>query len=336
MPLIRTAALACLSLLACSISLLAGSTSHAQEWAKKMFDVTEHRFGVVARGAKVEHRFTITNLYEEDVHISGVRSSCGCTTPSVTRDTLKTFEKGELVAVFNTRAFHGDKSATLTVTFDKPFYAQVQVNISGHIRTDVVLRPGSVDLGSVALGTAVEKVIAITYAGRNDWQLLDVQTASPHLSAELIETSRGGGQVGYNMIVRLAEDAPVGYIEDQMLLVTNDAKDRQIPVDVEGRVEADVSVSPTSLFMGVLQPGQKVTKQIVVRAGKPFKITGVSCDDASFSFQAPDTSKDLHLIPVTFTAGDTPGKLSQQVRIETDLGEGAVPELTVHAQVVEP
>ena len=37
-----------------------------------MFDHTTHDFGVVARGAKVEHRFVVENNYEEDIHIESV------------------------------------------------------------------------------------------------------------------------------------------------------------------------------------------------------------------------------------------------------------------------
>ena len=36
-----------------------------QQWAKEMFDHTSHDFGTVARGAKMEHRFTLENIYEE-------------------------------------------------------------------------------------------------------------------------------------------------------------------------------------------------------------------------------------------------------------------------------
>ena len=35
-----------------------------------------------------------------------------------------------------------------------------------------------------------------------------------------------------------------------------------------------ITVSPTALFMGVVQPGQKVTKQLVVKGKKPFRILG--------------------------------------------------------------
>jgi hypothetical protein len=322
-------------LLAWVLLALSSDPAIAQEWARKMFEEgTEHKFGVVARGAKVEYRFPIKNLYVEDVHILSVRSSCGCTTPVVTKDTIKTFETAELIAQFNTRSFTGEKNATLTVTFDKPFLAEVQVHVSGYIRSDVVLSPGSVDLGSVQQGTTSEKEIAITYAGRSDWQVLDVQSANPSIKTELTETGRGAGQVSYKLLVKLADDAPVGYIKDQLILVTNDVRAKQFPVDVEGRVAAEVSISPSSLFMGVLQPGQSATKQLVIRSNKAFHVKSVTCDDDCFVFKTSDEAKQLHVIPVTFTAGEEPGKITHKLKIETDLGDVVLPDCSVHAQVV--
>ncbi len=74
----------------------------AQEWAEKMFSVTSHNFGTVAKGSKTEFRFVYRNLYEEDVHVSSVRTSCGCTQPAITKKLIETHETGEIVAVFNT------------------------------------------------------------------------------------------------------------------------------------------------------------------------------------------------------------------------------------------
>ncbi len=74
------------------------------------------------------------------------------------------------------------------------------------------------------------------------------------------------------MKVHLDPNAPVGYINDYLMLVINDAKQTQIPVLVEGHVDAGITVSPAALFMGVMQPGQKVTKQLIVKSKKPFKI----------------------------------------------------------------
>ena len=307
----------------------------AQEWARKMFDTTSHSFGTVARGAKVEHKFKVRNLYKEDIHLASVRSSCGCTTPKITQQTLKTYEESEIVAQFNTRTFFGEKRATLTVTIDRPYYAEVQLQVSGNIRSDVVLDPGMVDLGSIDHGSAAERKINVTYAGRDNWQIKDVLSANAHLEAELKETSRGNGQVAYSLLVRLKEGAPIGYIKDQITLVTNDTRTSQIPVDIEGRVVSEITVSPVSLFMGVVQPGQKRTKQLVIKGKKPFKIVNVECDDESFAFDLPEEAKVSHLMTVTFVAGDKPGKVTQKIRITTDLGEGAAPEGGAYAEVVK-
>ena len=111
--------------IACLLAAIIAPQASAQQWARKMFKVAKHDFGTVARGSAQQFSFVLTNIYKETVHIVGVRSSCGCTSPKVTKNTLKTYEKGAILAVYNTKSFTGSKSATLTVTIDKPFYAEV-------------------------------------------------------------------------------------------------------------------------------------------------------------------------------------------------------------------
>ena len=152
-----------------------------QDWARKMFETTSHDFGNVACGSKVDYYFTFHNPYKEDAHVMDVRSSCGCTTPRAVKDSVKTYEEGAIVASFNTRSFLGQRNATITVVFDKPFYAEVQLQVQGYIRRDIVMHPGDVDLGTVDQGTPVEKHISISYAGRDDWQILDVKSGNPYL-----------------------------------------------------------------------------------------------------------------------------------------------------------
>jgi hypothetical protein len=316
--------------------LASGAVCSGQEWARKMFEATSHDFGAVARGAKVEYRFRFSNLYEEDVHIASVRSSCGCTTPTITKDSLKTYEKGAIVATFNTRAFLGQRKATLTVTIDQPFYAEVQLRVEGYIRSDVVLNPGGVEFGQVDQGSPATKTLAITYAGRNDWAILGVKPASDDIDASFVETGRSGGQVSYQLTVNLKPNAPAGYIKEQLVLVTNDRRASEVPVDIEARVVSAITVHPASLFMGALKPGDKVTKKLVVQAKKPFRITAVTCDapeQFEFGLAEDAKSKPLQLLPVIFTAGDKPGKITYKIRIETDLGDDAALELTAFAHV---
>lgn len=317
-----------------AVTLLLTCPCFAQEWARKMFKTTEHDFGTVARGAKAEFEFEFENIYLEDVHIANVHSSCGCTAVSVKNPLVKTYEKGAIVATFNTNAFLGQRGATLTVVIDKPFYAEVQLHDRGFIRNDVVVEPGSVQVGTIDQGTGASRDIAVNYLGGNHWQIVGVKSANPHISAQVVENGRNYGQVSYALKVNVDKDAPAGYLNDHLMLVTNDANASQIPVLVEGRILPGISVSPTALFMGVVQPGQKVTKQLVVKSKKPFRVLGITCEDKSFQF---DTSKEteakeLHLIPITFVAGVDAGKIVKTIKIKTDQGDMA-PELAAYAVV---
>lgn len=299
--------------------LLAGtSAAGAQEWARKMFDATSHDFGTVARGSKIEHRFKITNLYEEDVHITAVRSSCGCTTPEIAQRTLKTFESAELVATFNTRDFLGQRSATLTVTFDQPFFAEAQVQINGYVRSDVVLEPAAVEFGTLEAGTPKQQPVQIHYAGRSDWKILQVKSPRDYLHAELREVSRDLGEVRYEVVVRIDERAPAGFFQDYLLLVTNDQQTPEFPLEVSARVQTASSVSPNPLVLGVLEPGQTVVKKLVVRGKAPFRIVGVECPLEGLTCPISDEAKTVHVLGVTFQAPDKPSSLAGELRITTE------------------
>src|SRR3972149_4360608 len=170
-----------------SFFVCAASIAQGEDWARAMFSETSHDFGVVARGAKVEYKFTIENIYEEEAHIVSLRSSCGCTTPKIDKKYLKTWEKAELTTAIDTRSFLGRKDATITVVFDLPFSAEVQIRVHAYIRSDVVVQPGVVQFGMVNQGTAMKQKVAVNYAGRNDWQILRVESQNPYLTGQVTE-----------------------------------------------------------------------------------------------------------------------------------------------------
>jgi hypothetical protein len=318
------------------VLLLAGDAVAAQEWATKMFTTTSHNFGTVAKGSKTEYRFVFRNIYKEDLHVVGVRTSCGCTSPEVTVRDLKTHETGEVIAKFNTRTFLGQHGATLTITFDKPFYAEVQLRVAGNIRGDVTFDPPFVDLGNVDLGKGAERSVRVTHVGSTPWEIKDVRSANPNFEVSLSKPTHAASQSAYDLSVRLKPETPAGYVKGQLILVTNDPRAAQIPMDVEGRVVAEVTVSPQLLALGSVKPGDSVTKNIVVRANRPFCVTGVSCSDGCLTCEPKTAAATVHILPVTFAPAGMSGKVERQLKISTDLGEGAVPMVTVQATVEAP
>jgi hypothetical protein len=310
--------------------------SVGQEWAAKMFAETTHNFGTVARGAKTEHRFTVRNIYKEDVHITGVRTSCGCTSPVVTKNLLKTHETAEVVATFNTRTFLGQHGATLTVTIDQPYYAEVQLRVDGNIRSDVSFDPPFIDLGNVDLGKGAVQTVRVSRTGSLPWQIVDVRSANPMFEVTLSKPLRTPTQTVYDLTLSLKPEAEPGYINSELILVTNDPRAEQIPMDVEGRVVAALTVSPQLLAMGVVQPGQSVTKNVVVRANQPFRVVDVACGDACVSCKVPDREATVQILPVTFTAGEATGLLERELQVATNLGSNLVQSIMLQVTVEPP
>ncbi len=308
-------------LLALLIPLATSAPANGQEWAVKMFSSTEYNFGTVPRGAKAQHTFVIKNIYKEDAHIASIQSSCGCTTPTLVKRYLKTHESTELLATYNTKAFLGDKSATITVIFDKPYYAEVQLNVSGYIRDDVTFTPGELNFGEVDQPSMTKRTVEITHIGRSDWKIVDVTSPNASFQVELSKPTRLGNKVTYQMTVRLKDTMKPGFFQDRLTIVSNDRFSPRIRLFAQGRIVSPLTVSPAALFIGNLEPNSTVTKQLVVRAKVPFLITAIECADSRFEFgQSSDQRKSLHFIPVKFVGNGESGRIALEIKITTDLG----------------
>lgn len=316
--------------------LLAASPVWADDWAKEMFDHTDYDFGTIARGAKAEHHFTLKNVWVEDVHVLSVTSSCGCTAPSITKETLKSFEQADIVAAVDTRTFMGHKEAAITVKFDRPFNAELVLNVSCYIRSDVVVQPGSVTFDAIPVGTDAEKKIKITYAGRDDWEISSIETSNPHLKAQFKELERKAGNVHYEVAVQLDSKAPAGYLKDQLTLITNDpnAHTSHVPVPVEGQVVAPVSARPSPLVLGVVAADQPATGYLVLQGKSAFKVTRIHCADRRFQVELPAEAKAMHLLPVVFRPGSTAGNVNETLHIETDAGGSTNLDVRVQVRVM--
>jgi hypothetical protein len=241
---------------------------------------------------------------------------------SIAKPTLKSWEVGAIHAVFNTPTFQGSRHATLTVVIDKPQPATIQLQIRGVIRSDVSFEPGSIQLGDINQGAEIEKTVRVSHYGWGDWQVTGVNSSNPSITATVTNAAQQNGWSTADLTVKLAKDAPAGYIQDHLMLLTSEGQSVQMPLAIEGRVISNLSVSPSTLVMGTVHPGQTVSKPLVIKGNRPFNVTSVTCDDKSFKFtKVASESKNVHIYTVTFVAGTAEGKVTKTIRITTDLGQ---------------
>jgi hypothetical protein len=188
---------------------------------------------------------------------------------------------------------------------------------------------------SVDQGTVAEQKVEVTFAGRSGWKIIDVRGASDSLEVELTQTQRYTGRVAYNLLVRLKDSARAGYFNEQLVLVTNDEDNPRIPIYVAGRVTPAIFAAPDPLRLGDVIHGEKVTKKLMVRGKKPFKILSIQCaDEEAFQFTTDDQSSARHIVDVVFNAKRDLGSIKESIHIATDLGQNYTASLTAYATIV--
>jgi len=86
------------------------------KFASMSFDKTEHDFGTIDEGDKVETVFTFTNNGEADLLITGAKGSCGCTVPDYPKTPVKPGEKGTMKVSFSSIGKKGVQNKTVTIS----------------------------------------------------------------------------------------------------------------------------------------------------------------------------------------------------------------------------
>lgn len=307
-------------LFACLIGLVSiPSLSHGQEWARNMFKVRVHKFGDVQLGDVPECRFEFENLYNEDIHIASVHSSCGCTIATASKNLLSTNETAEIICRFNTPAVgRGFKQATITVRFDRPSIAECQLTVSGNIVTGVSVSPASIDFGQVTENNFPEKTIKISHSGSPGFRIHDVKSSFGHISVQVRETARRGGFVSYDLTTQLKESAPHGYNQGELYVIVEENPRRRGPdnapiyrrvaVKFNAKVVSALQITPEILTFGAVEPGEESTQKVFLTSERPFKIKDVRCHSDAFHVKSDNgDAKKMHIVEIGYKGEDDLG-----------------------------
>jgi hypothetical protein len=295
-------------------------------WAEKMFkDGVVHDFGSVPRGAQLYHKFTITNIYAVRMEITSVTSGCGCVTATPAKRVLEPREATTLDITMDGRRFTGPKSVIVRVSVGPEYVSTAEIKVSANSRPDIVFNPGQVTFGTVPRGQTPTHTIDVEYAGNLPWQLREIVVPSGFpFTVTSRELYRRPGQVGYQLQVTLKSDAPAGSFKDDILLKTNDPNSPSVPVVVEATVLAALSVAPSNLNLGTVRVGEPLTRRVVVRGNRPFRVTGVEgAAEIALGGEASASASVVQTVTLKcqFTQA---GEFRRTVKIQTDLPEGPV------------
>lgn len=109
---------------------------------KTVDGITAHDFGSIVFGANGKVDFTFTNQGTTPLVISDVKSSCGCTIPTWTKEPVAPGEKGNVEIVYNTK-LPGTFNKTVVV-YSNANNSPVRLEVRGKVNTQPNdLKPGA-------------------------------------------------------------------------------------------------------------------------------------------------------------------------------------------------
>lgn len=105
--------------------LLGTTAAFAQGGEKKdgpniSFEKDMHDFGKIEKGQIAKHKFKFKNTGNQPLIVTNVRPSCGCTTPSYSKEPVMPGQEGTIEAAYNSNVGHGAFTKSITVTTNIP------------------------------------------------------------------------------------------------------------------------------------------------------------------------------------------------------------------------
>ena len=225
---------------------------------KFSFSEESYDFGTVIEGVQAKHTFKFTNTGDAPIVISGVRASCGCTTPSWPKEPITPGETGEITAIYNSKGRVGvfNKSIRITSNATEPsktlFIKGNVINEPPRVYTEaekanspkITIDRKEYNFGKVEKGEKINKTIEVKNTGKTPLKISEVKTSCNCVAILKNPEAIAPGKQAELVLIY----SPKGVNErvDKVSIISNDIINPQI--DVTFKANLVESITDGSIF----------------------------------------------------------------------------------------
>ena len=231
--------------------LLISAVTFAQK-AEITFEKRTHDFGQIKEAdGKATYEFVFTNTGKSPLVVNSVQASCGCTTPTWTRQPIEPGKSGSITVVYNPMGRPGvftktvnvssnatEERITLLIKGDVIPVSSSPVNPFPVAMDDLKLKTKVVQMNNVDKGKSQTRVIDVKNEGRNSIKPV-IENLPVHLTAKVVPETLAAGQQGtITFTFNSAKCALWGPTVDDVFVVINNK--RVYSADYQIKVFANV------------------------------------------------------------------------------------------------
>lgn len=187
------------------LSAFVAATVHAElKWDQTILELHP----VFGDKEAVGH-FKYENTGKTPIHLTSVKTSCGCTVAKSQKDEVAPGEKGEITATFSIGNHTGTQVKTVTVLTDDPTSATTVLTLKAVLPEGLTLMPAFVywKVGEKPWTRTILVTAGKGFLAKN----IEVQTSNPQFGAT-VEPVKGGGSWKINVTPTQTEHGGSGVI----------------------------------------------------------------------------------------------------------------------------
>ncbi|MCP4521306.1 MAG: DUF1573 domain-containing protein [Cytophagales bacterium] len=225
--------------------------SMANLYAKGKFEFVKetHDFGVVTEGEKPTYVFKFKNIGDEPIILSRVKPSCGCTSPSFTKDPVLPGAIGEIKVMYNSNKRIGSFNKSITISSNAEPASKV-IYIKGLVvkpatvaHTEMELKKSPVltvskkehYFGEVAVNKPVVYTFTVTNTGKNPLKINRLFAGCHCVTYEVEKQEIRAGESG-TITITYQPRVVMKNSEDLLIIQSNDLKNPYIQVKLKANV----------------------------------------------------------------------------------------------------
>ncbi|MCC6729973.1 MAG: DUF1573 domain-containing protein [Chthonomonadales bacterium] len=295
-----------------------------------------YRFGTVAAGAIVRHRFALRNTSGRPLTVIGVTASCSCTSARVLEPEVPAGGRAVVEVTympsFDLKGTYRDsRRADVYVRgHDGPV---ASVTVEATVRCSVMASAAEVAFGEVRSGSARERTVTLTVDRHERVRLEPAAGAARRFTRATLSPPRAGANGARVQTLRVAvlAGAPVGELKAEIGLKAQGGTRVSLPVTAT--VVGPVTADPDILFFADVRRGEPASLTFALRAAgaERCRVRSLRSDSpyvaARLAAGSPET-----MVEVTVTDRAPTGELRAHVVVRFE-GSAAVVDVPVFARV---
>ena len=278
-------------------------------------DSFEYDFGMLRPGTAthLQHTFVLTNHTNVAIAVTDVKTSCGCTTAFLGDRTIKPGAAVSLLVQAKWTGRVGAQSAQVFIRTNAPDSDDSIFTIRGTIRNEIMASPARIELGTLASGSVVSRIVDISSTTEDDRvQVLGVRSTLPLVNVERIPLDdRKGtalvGPLGRFKITVMAKRSSVP-VQSEVVFDTSSTLFPHVPVAIS--FAGEPSISPNTLVfvanteLSVVPPQESKLRVVTEERGCVVRLGHNSISDGAFFVKRPwfENVGGVVEVPVLFDA----------------------------------